>query len=310
MPKILLIVIAIILIVVVKHFWKLYKANHIDYRDIMSEGDATDDKDFRVNEDITYSAKKEPVTYEKKKYESGAHWYPLIVNDSQFPDNMNYQIYECHGFYPPTNRNRKRVIEAFGINHCKAQLFEMGLVEPIEIQQLPFEPPTEKQIEVVKKQLPGLSTVKACKYDYMAIISGLADNDRKYANPELLEYATDHHVKLSYYTGARAAYDQIYMGLEERERVAFFIFCVYRYNSSDQCENLDKCSLATEIRKMADELIENTSFMKSLKNGYEGSDLKYFGDHVGKTGRVYEGGSKNTIAYKTVRDKLKARYWI
>ncbi len=118
------------------------------------------------------------------------------------------------------------------------------------------------------------------------------------SNPELIEYATEMKLYLSYYIGKKALYDHIFNQLELLDKIAFFAFCIYRFNSNDRCANLNKSYHKADFYKFANNHIEDKSFIKSM-NRYAGNQLRYFGQiQIGNM--VYDGGSKNTISYKEV----------
>ncbi len=215
-----------------------------------------------------------------------------------FCDNMNYKRYKCKAIYSKTNRKRTVTIDAFGIEDVNNQLTQQGFLEPFEIERIDFPVVTAAQRDV----LGGMSYIDVCQYDASALIDKKIKHDTV-PNPELLDYATSQKIKLSYYIGKKALYDLLFMKLELREKIAFFIFCIYRYTTDDRQGNLSKCSHRDLFYKFADENISNAQFIKSM-NTYNGTELRFFGtmtvDGVGLTG-----GSKRTIAYKTATEFLK-----
>ena len=239
-------------------------------------------------------AKNKPRTY--KDDSNGSHYNP--TRRDGFCDNMNYKRYKCKAIYSKTNRKRTVTIDAFGIEDVNNQLTQQGFLEPFEIERIDFPVVTAAQRDV----LGGMSYIDVCQYDASALIDKKIKHDTV-PNPELLDYATSQKIKLSYYIGKKALYDLLFMKLELREKIAFFIFCIYRYTTDDRQGNLSKCSHRDLFYKFADENISNAQFIKSM-NTYNGTELRFFGtmtvDGVGLTG-----GSKRTIAYKTATEFLK-----
>lgn len=216
----------------------------------------------------------------------------------EFCDNMNYKHYKCKAIYSKTNRKRTVTIDAFGIEDVNSQLTQQGFLEPFEIERIEFPVVTAAQRDVLGR----ISYTDVCQYDASALIDKKFKHD-SIPNPELLDYATSQKIKLSYYIGKKALYDLLFNRLELREKIAFFIFCIYRYTTDDRQGNLSKCSHRDLFYKFADENISNAQFIKSM-NTYNGTELRFFGtmtvDGVGLTG-----GSKRTIAYKTATEFLK-----
>ena len=144
-----------------------------------------------------------------------------------------------------------------------------------------------------------------CQYDASAILSRKYDND-SIPNPELLLYATECHLKSSYYIGKKALYDLIFSNLDLRDKIAFFVFCIYRYTTNDRQGNLNKSPHRDLFYAFSDDNITNDAFIKSM-NKYSGRELRFFGtltiDHVQTTG-----GSTRTIAYKTAIEFLRKHF--
>ena len=223
--------------------------------------------------------------------------YKIINNDSVFDDNLNYYKYRCKAKYSETGRNRTVELTAFSEKDAKLELSNRGFEEPMSVSAIAFPRPTEAQIDYCR-DLGILIPKNACKEDVRALISKHLNND-SIPNPELLQYATDMKIGLSYYIGKKELYDYIFDCLELRDKIAFFAFSIYRFVTNDRYGNLYRHPKKAIFYEFADEKIEDKSFIKSM-NSYDGSSLRYFGT-INVNGNTYSnGGSKTKLAYKEV----------
>lgn len=232
--------------------------------------------------------------------------YDVLKNNSPFQDNLNYRNYECKAVFGETHRTRTRQIEAFTESDARDKLKALGYIDPIELKQIPFDPPTGAQIESCRNHGQPLP-YKACKIDAAYIIDKQINRD-SVPNPELVQYATDMRIPLSYYVGKRALYCYIFDALETRDKIAFFTFCIYRYLADDRCGNLNKSFRKEYFYRFADRKIDDQRFVKSM-NRYSGDELRYFGKHY-RDGREYSGGSTGTIAYKEAVAFLQEMHFV
>lgn len=227
--------------------------------------------------------------------------YPIIYNDSPFCDNLNYRQYECKALFIETNRIRTKKIEAFSEEDAINELKSKGYTDPITLTPIPFDPPTDKQIEVCRDYGTVVPN-KACKRDVSYIIDKDMDHDSN-PNPELLSYATEMRIFLSYYIGKKALYNAIFNQLAIKDKIAFFAFCIYRFNSSDRTGNLNQSKYKADFYKFSESHLQDKSFIQSM-NRYKGEQLRFFGKiQVGDS--TYEGGSKSTSSYKEVMNFLQ-----
>ena len=219
-----------------------------------------------------------------------------------FIDNMNYRIYRCKGLYLQTKRKRSVNIEAFDENDATEQLRQAGFAEPFEIERIPFPEITDSQ----KEALGNIYLGDVCQYDASEILGRQYSND-SVPNPELISYAIGCGMKFSYYIGKKALYDQIFRTLELKDKIAFFVFCVYRFATDDRKGNLNTHLYRDLFYTFAEENRANESFIKSMTK-YSGKELRYFGTLTINGTTSYDGGSKNTIAYKTAISFLKQHF--
>lgn len=256
-------------------------------------------------------AEKEEKSYEKaidqtasysKKAITSFQKYSTIHKDKiNGTDNMNYYSYIIKGINPSTKRKNTNYIEAFDEEEAKSIAASMGMEEPFEIELSKFSPPTENQIRCMKDHHNNIPS-DACQYDMAELISSAIENDHT-PNPGLIKYATMKKIKLSQYIGKKALYNLIWYKLQGIDKIAFFIFCVYRYESNDREANLECSPHKSTFYEFAKINIEDKSFMNSM-NRYDGESLRYFGElTVGNA--TYTGGSTRTIAYKKAIEYLK-----
>lgn len=227
--------------------------------------------------------------------------YSIIYNNSSFPDNMNYQMYQFKAKYMETGRVRTKKIDAFSESEARALIKNLGYEDPIEISQIPFDPPTDAQRDACRRHGTSIPP-KACKLDVSFIIDNKLNCDR-ISNPELLQYATEMKLKLSYYIGKKSLYEYIFRSLEQRDKISFFVFCVYRFLSNNRCGNLNISPYKNLFDEFSDKKLLDSSFVNSV-NRYSGDELRYFGSICIGNNTYHNGGSTNTIAYKATKKFL------
>lgn len=223
-----------------------------------------------------------------------------------FTDNMNYQLYKCKGLYIQTNRKRTVKLEAFQPDDVVVQMKKFGFTEPFEINRIAFPEITTRQLSALRN-VNVYDTSDVCLFDASAILSKKYDHDST-PNPELVSYATSCHIKFSYYIGKKALYDLIFENLDLRNKITFFLFCVYRYITNDRKGDLSKHPYRNLFYTFSSDNLSNERFIKSM-NKYRGRDLRFFGTLTVNNSTLY-GGSKNTISYKTALDFLKQHFSI
>ncbi|MBR4419568.1 MAG: hypothetical protein IKT32_01690 [Clostridia bacterium] len=243
---------------------------------------------------------------------SSRNTYDPIIKSTSSTDNLNYNIYTFTAIHSSTKKKHKnKTIEVFVNENIVDTIKNIGYEEPIEYQKKEFPPPSEAQKNyfrgLTKKELP----LNACKFDASALLSRYEDfNDLYSPNPDLIAYATKNRIKFSYYIGKKALYSLIFYDLPLIEKITFFIFCVYKDNCQQKQNihqinaNPENCKYYQLFKNFASENITNEPFIKSLLR-LNGSDLRFFGEQVTENNYIIQGGSKNTIAYKTVREFLK-----
>ena len=150
---------------------------------------------------------------------------------------MNYKIYEIKGKHSETKRTRTLKINAVTEEDAKRQALESDLESIESITVIDFEAPTQKQIDYAKSLGINIRQDYTQK-DVSALISKRVDNDDEHTK-ELFQFATDHKVYVSKYIGETALYGAIFHSLPNLDKIAFFLFAVYRDLTGDKCSNLD-----------------------------------------------------------------------
>jgi hypothetical protein len=93
--------------------------------------------------------------------------------------------------------------------------------------------------------------------------------------------------------------------LDVKDKIAFFVFCIYRYHSNDRNGNLNRSPHKKSFYLFAANHVADKAFVRSM-NRYEGSDLRVFGRARTADGYYFTGGSTGTLAYKCAYDYLRS----
>ena len=308
-----MILLALLCVIVVIIFIRtMTKANNNSYLEETNVEENPEEESvfikFTPHIEYNYTVKTVDTKEMEKFLPPRKNLYSVIYNDSEFPDNMNYKLYKARAVYTQTQRKRSVEVKAFNLEEAKEYMLSNGFKEPIEITQISFPPPTDRQVEACiehNTQIPD----DVCQYDLSAIISKEVDYDTN-PNPELVHFATAKGLKFSYYIGKKALYNYIWDSLQGEDKIAFFAFAIYRFVSDDRQANLDKSQHRDVFYQFAKTKLEDVSFIRSMEK-YKGENLRYFGK-ISVDGIQMTGGSKNTIAYKDtiayLKEKISCNY--
>ena len=222
---------------------------------------------------------------------------------------MNYKNFSIRGINPETGRKKTITLGVPNITTPHDMVLQHKyLNEPFEIKEIPFELPTERQLAYANGL--GIKIPQdACIEDVSALLSRAEDSDSS-PNEELIEYATNKELTFSKYIGKKALYNLVFYKLPELDKIAFFCFSVYRYVSDDRHANLDTSPHRDAFYSFAQQYVGDKKFINSILK-YEGKDLRYFGTmQITEDDRTFKvnGGSINTIAYKTVSNFLHEKF--
>lgn len=215
--------------------------------------------------------------------------------------------FEIKGHGRDSGRARKRIYSAFD----KAEALEMAeangtIVDTVHL--LPDEPPTDSQMAYAKDL--GISIPENVTKDEISeLISSHLEKD-KLATERHRSFAKRYRVECTRFAGKRALFDHIFYALKEsgreRELVSWYVFRVYR----ELVEGAENAPIREPddpiIQEIAEQLQNDQPVIKSIRR-YEGRDLIWFGEWTAPDGRVFTGGSNNTIAYKRTSQLLRKK---
>ncbi|MDR1050022.1 MAG: hypothetical protein LBP95_02885 [Deltaproteobacteria bacterium] len=216
---------------------------------------------------------------------------------------MNYKEYKVTGINPSSGRKRSVFMKVFGAaKPGELAVNNKLVVEALEVTEIPFDSPTEKQIAFAKSL--DISIPRgACLDDVSCLIHKTLEHDFSPPNPGLVEFATNREMGFSKHIGKRALYNLVFNTLNLREKIAFFCFCVYRSNYGDRHANFDTSPNKDLYYEFAELYIEDKKFLNSFSK-YSGQDIRYFGKYTVE-GRTFTGASTKTIPYLRASSFLK-----
>ncbi|MCE7070913.1 hypothetical protein LZG74_11400 [Dyadobacter sp. CY327] len=216
---------------------------------------------------------------------------------------LNFK-YSITGIFQGTKR--KRTVIEIGPNpeFCCEKLKAIGYIEPFEVSEPLFEPPSEAQLNYARK-LEIKIPEHASAYDMSALLSRKEDEDRS-PSPAMLDYAFEEGLYFSKYIGQKSLYNVIFHQLPLHQKAYFFAFCVYAFHANDRNSNPGNHSKKPYFEEFASQQITNESFVRSL-NKHSGSELIVFGEFRESDGVSVLGASKNTIAYQNALKFLKEK---
>ena len=222
--------------------------------------------------------------------------------------NMNCERYVFSAKFSQTGRMRtnKEVI-IFEGDDVFDMIRKMGYEEPITIISTEWNKPSDAQVSYLKNVGLLNQSTGLCSIDASCLLSSY-ETGIGIAPQGLYQYATKHKIVTSYYAPEDYLYENIWSSLDEEDKIAFFLFCIYRDRMIYIDANLDAFSQKSCIYEIASSLKTDEKFTKSMEK-YDATSLMTFGESKIVGGTVYytAGGSKNTIAYKTALAALKEK---
>lgn len=211
-----------------------------------------------IPQDIMTTRKREPVQIEGLDKIT-----PNRYGNYMFPPVACFTVY---GTNPKTNRKNKKVYTATSEADATQQAEAAGLVGPFEITQEPLEEATDSQAEYAKSL--GLRLPKgACKTDASALLDRLENDDPKATPPGMLEYLAGKGWRGSALTGYNEALWQAYnnAGLDTREKVALYAYCVTKTEKGQQPGNLLTDHEKGRYFEFADEVMADQKLLASFE---------------------------------------------
>ena len=207
------------------------------------------------------------------------------------------KLFKIKSLFKETNRKRTIFLNAKSLDELTSILLDKGFVEPFEIEEIEPELPTDGQISYANSLNINIP-IGVSKADLSALIDRTINNDSS-PSPEFVEYAIDMGFSFSKYAGKASLYNLVYENLELKDKLCFFTFSVYKYLSGDGRDNLMTHPYKDKFYVFVDSMKADAKFVKSAIN-YRGEELIFFGIIRFSDGVESNGGSINTIAYKSV----------
>lgn len=199
---------------------------------------------------------------------------------------------------------RKNKIAALSESSAIDILRKKGYLEPFDVTCVYPSYPTANQIEICKEY--GIDIPEnSCKDDVSEILSCYFENDHRSPSADLIKFATNRNILFSTYIGKKRLYDKVFNSLEPQDRIAFFIFSIYRYLSDDRRGNLDEHPYINIFYDFARDHVGDKDFLSSLSM-YRGRDLRFFGElsFTDNYPSSYKGGRTDLYAYKSAKEYL------
>ena len=252
-----------------------------------------------TNRNVTFS-------YAHKKTYNVINKINEEISDDAFV-NFHAQViqkYKIKGKNSQTNRRKTIYVNATN----EEQAFEIsqsqGILPPYETE-VELNYPSQNQINYALKlgiKIPESAT----SFDIYCLLTRYEDGDPTNGNLELLEFAGNRGLLYSKFIGKKSLYNLIFDELNDLDRIAFFIFCIYRYLSDDRDGNLDTHINKQSFYDFANEHLYDQKFLKSM-NEYSGQSLRFFGSLI-VNNRALKGGSIDTYAYKEAAKYLNEHF--
>lgn len=216
---------------------------------------------------------------------------------------LNLNVYVGRAKFKETNRMRKVMCYGTTKWDAIANLRKLGYTDPIEITFTMPEKPSDDQLETCQDYNIPVPP-DACKQDVSALIAAHF-GDKSPPSEGLKEFATNHQIVFSSYIGKKLLYDKVFQGLDIEDKIAFFIFCVYRYLSDDRRSNLDTHPYRNIFYDFAREKVGSKRYINSLIK-YEGKNLRFFGSLTfdDNMQHNYKGGRTDLLAYREAKQYL------
>lgn len=214
----------------------------------------------------------------------GIELLPLDLGGYRSPSSgfVNWAHFEVRGTNATTGRKNTRRYTARD-EMAAAQMAEAdGLRGPYEINALPNDAPTDRQINYLRSwnvEVPE----GAAKEDISVILSRLEDSCDTVSenqisqdtivqyirplpgpNEEFAKYAHDMGVMFSRYIGSKALFHHTVYSLKDYDRAAFFAYCVLCSHYNEAVRDLRSSGYADQLYAFADVASANESLMRSI----------------------------------------------
>lgn len=216
--------------------------------------------------------------------------------------------FKVRGAGVDSGRSRTRTYTAKDEHEARA-IAEADGTAITEIEELPPEPPTDRQIAYAKDLGIKIPT-DVTKDELSDLISCKVDEDAR-ASSQLLAMANDYGVETTSYTGEGAVYARVFAAFSspghEQELAQWFAFNVLRDRSPTRSAALADYPDDPRLVSVASKLVVDPKVMQSIKR-YSESSLVWFGEKTDGEGYVRQGGSNRTAAYKAAAALIDAAF--
>ena len=222
---------------------------------------------------------------------------------------VNWAVYSVKGKNTATKRMNTKHYKAKSRDSAMLLAKSDGLVEPFEVTCLPHSDDPEKRKYFLEKlNAYGVVPPDGAVIDDLQNIldrvrysDDIVSEDQKSngdvirfvrpiqgPNAELARYADDMGIRFSFYISGPALFSQIVSTLPEREKAAFFAYCVLCHHKKiENIGDLRKTEFADQLYAFADVALNTQDVLKSIM---ERNSSDYLYPH------------KGTKAYKAVAD--------
>lgn len=215
--------------------------------------------------------------------------------------------FEVLGKGKDTGRKRRKIYGASSAAEATRLAESDGTIVD-EINELPPAPPTERQIDYAR-DLGITIPPDATKNDVSDLISIKVDNDKP-STIRHRSFAKLYGLETTEYIGKKVLFDQIKYVLDkpgrERDLASWFTYRVYRGLVKGADNAPIKGPDDAIMQKIGGMLAQDQSVIRSIRR-YGGREIIWFGEFTAPSGRVYNGGSKRTIAYNAASSALKEK---
>lgn len=197
---------------------------------------------------------------------------------------MNYAVFEVVGTNPETGRKNTRRYEAATEQQAIKTAEKDGLQNPEIKRAIPDAEPTENQVSYLESWNVSVPE-GACKYDVSAILSRLEDSDdivkevrvskdreKRYVRPvagpseEFAMFAHQIGVLFSKFIGAGALHASVVHFLKDRDKAAFFAYCVLCSHNGVEIGNMLEASGREKLYAFADVAAGSEPLMRSINS--------------------------------------------
>lgn len=220
-------------------------------------------------------------------------------------DNMNCAKYKFSAKYMKTNRMHKNhIVYVFNNESVEDAIRREGYSEPIEYVKEEFPRASDSQVSYLRDKGLLNQPTKLSVDDATAILSKYENRDVS-PSESFFKFVSDMRIPMSYYMGSERAYDTLFHQLESRDKLAFFVFSVYRHTKGSTNENMNTSEHKSVFYQFADKMISDDAFLRSLEK-INGVKLRGIGTVIGN-GMTISGINRNSIAYKRAYEFLSEK---